>query len=118
MTARFLKLIFLFFALNLALTVRAQVANAVDWPKFLSQHDMIWEVLPLQWNEGAFTGNGQVGMMIYATLKDNRIDFHIGRESCLIKSILGNDLQLYYEGNTRQMKTTTGKSYRLNSNFL
>ena len=80
MKARFLKLIFLFCALNLAFTVRAQMANAVDWPKFLSQHDMIWEVLPLQWNEGAFTGNGQVGMMIYATLKDNRIDFHIGRQ--------------------------------------
>lgn len=46
----------------------------------MSQHDMIWEELPLQWNEGAFTGNGQVGMMIYATLKDNRIDFHIGRQ--------------------------------------
>ena len=56
------------------------VKNKTDWPGFLSQHDMIWEELPLQWNEGAFVGNGQLGMMVYATLKDNRIDFHLGRQ--------------------------------------
>jgi alpha-L-fucosidase 2 len=52
----------------------------IDWPEFMARHDLIWEDLPLQWNEGAFTGNGQLGMMIYATLEDNRIDFHIGRQ--------------------------------------
>ena len=52
----------------------------VDWPAFLSQHDLVWEQLPRQWNEGAFVGNGQLGMMVYATLKDNRIDFHLGRQ--------------------------------------
>jgi alpha-L-fucosidase 2 len=57
-----------------------QVEIKTDWPSFMAQHDLIWEDLPLQWNEGAFVGNGQVGMMIYATMKDNRIDFHIGRQ--------------------------------------
>lgn len=80
MTARFLKLIFFVCAFNLLFTARAQVVSSIDWPKFMAQHDMIWEDLPLQWNEGAFTGNGQVGMMVYATLKDNRIDFHLGRQ--------------------------------------
>jgi len=51
----------------------------VDWPSFLGQHDLVWEQLPRQWNEGAFVGNGQLGMMVYATLKDNRVDFHLGR---------------------------------------
>jgi hypothetical protein len=51
----------------------------VDWPAFLGQHDLVWEQLPRQWNEGAFVGNGQLGMMVYATLKDNRVDFHLGR---------------------------------------
>jgi hypothetical protein len=46
----------------------------------MARHDLVWEDLPQQWNEGAFTGNGQLGMMIYATLEDNRIDFHIGRQ--------------------------------------
>ena len=62
------------------LTVNCQTLNKVDWPIFMQQHDLIFEELPLQWNEGAFVGNGQVGMMIYATLKDNRIDFQIGRQ--------------------------------------
>lgn len=51
----------------------------VDWPAFLGRHDLVWEQLPRQWNEGAFVGNGQVGLMVYATLKDNRVDFHVGR---------------------------------------
>ncbi|NWJ50667.1 MAG: hypothetical protein HXX14_07375 [Bacteroidetes bacterium] len=56
------------------------VQLAINWPTFMAQHDLIWDELPLQWNEGAFVGNGQVGMMVYATLKDNQIDFHIGRQ--------------------------------------
>ena len=52
----------------------------VDWENFLGRHDLIWEQLPRQWNEGAFVGNGQVGMMVYATLQDNRMDFHLGRQ--------------------------------------
>jgi len=67
-------------ALHLLLELPAQKVDLTDWPGFLAQHDMIWEELPLQWNEGIFTGNGQVGMMVYATLKDNRIDFHLGRQ--------------------------------------
>lgn len=66
--------------LNFSLTSKGQVIRNIDWPVFMAQHDLIFEELPLQWNEGAFTGNGQVGMMIYATLKDNRIDFHLGRQ--------------------------------------
>lgn len=74
--------VFLLICFNLLVSqpVNSQTQNQINWPGFLAQHDMIWEELPLQWNEGAFTGNGQVGMMIYATLKDNRIDFHLGRQ--------------------------------------
>lgn len=56
------------------------VTSQVDWEEFLGRHDPIWEQLPRQWNEGAFVGNGQLGMMVYATFKDNRIDFHLGRQ--------------------------------------
>jgi hypothetical protein len=64
----------------LSLSIQSQVKSNVEWSTFMAQHDLVFEDLPLQWNEGAFVGNGQVGMMIYATLKDNRIDFHIGRQ--------------------------------------
>ncbi|WP_372772878.1 glycoside hydrolase family 95-like protein [Mangrovibacterium sp.] len=56
------------------------IQNNINWPEFLAQHDLIWDETPLQWNEGAFTGNGQVGMMIFATMSDNRLDFHMGRQ--------------------------------------
>jgi alpha-L-fucosidase 2 len=68
------------FSFLLSESVNSQVKSQINWPSFMAQHDLIWEELPLQWNEGAYTGNGQVGMMIYATLKDNRIDFHLGRQ--------------------------------------
>ena len=56
------------------------VKTEVDWPAFLGRHDLVWEQLPLQWNEGAFVGNGQLGLMVYATTADNRVDFHLGRQ--------------------------------------
>lgn len=79
-----------FYLLALLLTITPALAQSpakppstisvsVDWPAFLSRQDLIWEQLPRQWNEGAFVGNGQLGMMVYATLTDNRLDFHLGR---------------------------------------
>ncbi len=65
--------------LNLDATIFGQKTTTIDWQRFMQQHDLVYEELPLQWNEGAFVGNGQLGMMVYATLKDNRVDFHIGR---------------------------------------
>ncbi len=68
--------------LCLAANLRASelaVRDEVDWPAFLSRQDLVWEQLPRQWNEGAFVGNGQLGVMFYASLDDNRLDFHLGR---------------------------------------
>ncbi|MDO7171570.1 glycosyl hydrolase family 95 catalytic domain-containing protein [Mariniflexile sp. AS56] len=58
----------------------SQVVTQINWPEFMAQHDLVWEEIPKQWNEGAFVGNGQVGMMVYANLDDNRLDFHVGRQ--------------------------------------
>jgi hypothetical protein len=56
-----------------------RVTTTINWAEFLGRHDLVWEQLPRQWNEGAFVGNGQLGMMIYGTLEDQRVDFHLGR---------------------------------------
>lgn len=74
------KNIFIVIFILVFTSVQGQVKNKIDWPNFMAQHDLIWEEIPLQWNEGAFTGNGQIGMMIYANMDDNRIDFHMGRQ--------------------------------------
>ena len=53
--------------------------DQVDWPAFLARHDLVWEQLPRQWNEGAFAGNGNMGFVAYADLDANGLIFHLGR---------------------------------------
>jgi len=57
----------------------APIEHAINWPEFIGRHDLVWEETPLQWNEGGFIGNGQLGLMVFATMGDNRVDFHLGR---------------------------------------
>ena len=75
-----LKLMLFLFLIMVSGKIKSQDLTKINWPVFMAQHDLVWEEIPLQWNEGAFTGNGQVGMMIYATMSQNRIDFHMGRQ--------------------------------------
>ncbi|MCX2477001.1 hypothetical protein OQZ33_21890 [Pedobacter sp. MC2016-05] len=55
------------------------IKHNLNWEKEISKHNLVWEDLPLQWNEGAFTGNGQLGMMVYISEKDSAVVFSIGR---------------------------------------
>lgn len=48
--------------------------------RYMRDHALIWEQLPLQWNEGAFMGNGSVGMMVYVDSINNVLVLHIGRQ--------------------------------------
>ena len=57
----------------------AAVSPQVDWAGFLSHQDPVWEQLPRQWNEGAFTGNGQLGIMFYQAFPENVLEFQLGR---------------------------------------
>jgi alpha-L-fucosidase 2 len=54
------------------------VNKLVDWPAFLSRHDLVWDSLPAIFDHGAFLGNGMIGTMIYADGPD-RLRFEIGR---------------------------------------
>lgn len=53
--------------------------RTINWSEFISRHNLVWDELPLQWNEGAFTGNGMLGMMVYVSEKDSAIVFNLGR---------------------------------------
>ncbi len=44
----------------------SDVPDRVVWADFLARHDLVWERLPTQWHDGAFTGNGRMGAMMYA----------------------------------------------------
>ena len=41
------------------------VAVTVDWPTFLSRHDMHWDQLPKAWSEAPHFGNATVGSMLF-----------------------------------------------------
>lgn len=56
------------------------VQASKEFQRYMSNHDLIWEQLPLQWNEGAFLGNGSIGMMIYVDSTRNALVLHIGRQ--------------------------------------
>ena len=71
--------IILFISHCLNAQVKLSPTSRIDWASFLSQHDLVWEQLPPNWNAGAFTGNGELGMVIYANLDSNRMDFHLAR---------------------------------------
>lgn len=46
---------------------------------YMSTQSMRWEQLPMQWNEGAFLGNGRIGMMVYADSTDNSLTLWLSR---------------------------------------
>ena len=50
----------------------------VDWPDFLSRHDLVWERAPMAWYEGPFLGNGMLGSMVHQ-LDDQTIRISVGR---------------------------------------
>lgn len=50
----------------------------IDWPGFLSRHDLLWNVVPPNWDESAFLGNGLLGALIY-THESNTLGWSIGR---------------------------------------
>src|SRR4051812_680145 len=72
--------------LFLSINVRAhaeEVANAVDWGKFLAQQDLVWDALPKTWETGAFIGNGLLGAMIYQG--NDGLQWDVGRSDVIDK---------------------------------
>lgn len=53
------------------------LSEAVNWKAFLAQHDPLWVVKPLKWDEGAFIGNGMIGAMVYG--EEDRTKRHVIR---------------------------------------
>lgn len=63
----------------------AEVQDKVDWPGFLSRHDLIWNRVPENWGEGAFTGNGLLGINMYLTDDKSALRFRVGRSDVMIQ---------------------------------
>lgn len=65
--------------LSALLTVLGCRGDGPDYSGYMRSQDMVWEEMPLQWNEAAFTGNGHVGQMAYVDTTDNSVTFWLGR---------------------------------------
>ena len=58
------------------------IQTNINWPSFLSHHDMLWKARPMSWDEGVFIGNGLLGAMIYSEehkAKRHVLRFVLGR---------------------------------------
>ena len=53
--------------------------DSPDYSEYMKSQSLIWEEMPLQWNEAAFTGNGHVGQMAYVDTTDNSVTLWLGR---------------------------------------
>ncbi|UKJ07944.1 glycosyl hydrolase family 95 catalytic domain-containing protein [Solitalea lacus] len=52
--------------------------TVINWQKFLSRNDLVFDTLTTKWEEGVFTGNGLLGAMLY--MKDsNALRLEVGR---------------------------------------
>lgn len=56
-----------------------KVRPEIDWPTFLSRHDLVWSKLPTRWEEAPYFGNGNLGSMLYLDSKRNAIRLQVFR---------------------------------------
>lgn len=69
-----LSILFIVFGLK----SQGQVKNTTNYTSYFSKQDIIFDSLPNNWEEGAFLGNGLLGVMVYGE-DANSIRFDLGR---------------------------------------
>ena len=57
------------------------INEEINYETFLSDHDMIWNIVPDKWQLSPFSGNGNVGFLFYQTEGEdkNTMSLHVGR---------------------------------------
>lgn len=59
---------------------KSLVQLKVEWPKYMAQHDLLWDCFPEDYFAGAFAGNGLLGTIIFKdNIEPNTLRFEIGR---------------------------------------
>ena len=62
-------------------SLQSSYAAEINYEKFLANHDMVWDRTPDGWQVAPYTGNGNVGFLLYqgADEAKNTIGLHVGR---------------------------------------
>ncbi|WP_405575618.1 glycosyl hydrolase family 95 catalytic domain-containing protein [Winogradskyella sp. Asnod2-B02-A] len=77
-----IRILYLFILVSSTLfSQNNQVDFKVDYESFLSKHDLLWDLVPDKWQTAPYSGNGNVGFLLYQSPEenDNVISLHIGR---------------------------------------
>ena len=53
--------------------------DKVDWKDFLARHDMLWKRLPDRFENAVYTGNGQLGAMLFSKDGGQSLHWQMGR---------------------------------------
>lgn len=84
----------------------ADILHKVDWKEFMAQHDLIWDELPLRWENGPFSGNGLFGSTIYVNPNASEIKVLVSR-SDIGKLGMPQNWKRTMRGNTGSMDLHT-----------
>jgi len=74
----------------LPLARKPAVKVEIDWSAFMARQDLVFDKMPMSFDEGAFLGNGMMGTTIYQQ-GDNKIRWNMGR----------SDVTDHYKDNAR-----------------
>lgn len=72
------NLLFAFLLLFYLAPLGAQVPMQLNWSSYLGKQDLVFDTLTAKWEEGAFLGNGLLGVMAYRE-DSNALRFDLGR---------------------------------------
>lgn len=65
---------------------------AINWQNHLKQYDLIWKNLPTDWHEGAYMGNGNIGLLLFKDPDSNALILHIGTTNMNSLELTDKDL--------------------------
>ncbi|KQS36773.1 glycoside hydrolase family 95-like protein [Pedobacter sp. Leaf194] len=65
---RVLMIVSFFCAFSLSANADSSIKEEINWAKFLSKHDLVFDKMPERWEEAPYFGNGFIGSMVYGTL--------------------------------------------------
>lgn len=65
---------------------------AINWQNHLQQYDLIWKNLPTNWREGAYMGNGNLGLLLFKDPASNALILHIGTTNMHLLELTDKDL--------------------------
>lgn len=82
---------------------KQKVELNVDFEKFISRHDMVWDRTPDSWTTAPFSGNGNVGFLFYQIEggPKNAMSLHVGRHDYYDHRLPYEDQQMVWIYRTR-----------------